>query len=244
MAWCPKCKNEYREGITVCADCGCELVDEAQLQERGKDDTAGLAEEEPEFMGEEPEVAACELRGEPPVLGRAEREPVLVYQSSSERAEENRSSAWLLLLLGIIGVGAVILGILGIIPLSLGNPYLFYGVMSAVFLLFIVMGAASMKNARIFAQKAESENTLRDAMVAWCRENLDEAGIDGELEDLTGLSEEILYFKRCELLKAKLNHQFLNLDQAFLESFIDNYVYDSVYGKAASDDNENIRNAG
>ena len=27
MAWCPKCKNEYREGITVCADCGCELVD-------------------------------------------------------------------------------------------------------------------------------------------------------------------------------------------------------------------------
>lgn len=27
MAWCPKCKNEYREGFTVCADCGCALVD-------------------------------------------------------------------------------------------------------------------------------------------------------------------------------------------------------------------------
>ena len=27
MAWCPKCKNEYREGFTVCADCGCELVE-------------------------------------------------------------------------------------------------------------------------------------------------------------------------------------------------------------------------
>lgn len=26
--WCPKCKNEYVEGVTTCADCGCELVAE------------------------------------------------------------------------------------------------------------------------------------------------------------------------------------------------------------------------
>lgn len=26
MPWCPKCKNEYREGIEVCADCGTPLV--------------------------------------------------------------------------------------------------------------------------------------------------------------------------------------------------------------------------
>lgn len=32
MAWCPKCKNEYQEGITVCADCGAELVDELPVE--------------------------------------------------------------------------------------------------------------------------------------------------------------------------------------------------------------------
>lgn len=28
MPWCPKCKNEYIEGVTTCADCGVDLVDE------------------------------------------------------------------------------------------------------------------------------------------------------------------------------------------------------------------------
>ena len=27
MPWCPKCRNEYVEGMTVCVDCGCALVD-------------------------------------------------------------------------------------------------------------------------------------------------------------------------------------------------------------------------
>lgn len=28
MPWCPKCKNEYVEGITTCVDCGVDLVEE------------------------------------------------------------------------------------------------------------------------------------------------------------------------------------------------------------------------
>lgn len=36
MAWCPKCRNEYVEGITTCADCGVELV--AELPEETSPD--------------------------------------------------------------------------------------------------------------------------------------------------------------------------------------------------------------
>ena len=32
MAWCPKCKCEYVEGVTKCADCGIDLVE--QLEEK------------------------------------------------------------------------------------------------------------------------------------------------------------------------------------------------------------------
>ena len=34
MPWCPKCRNEYVEGITRCADCGSELVDSLKEVER------------------------------------------------------------------------------------------------------------------------------------------------------------------------------------------------------------------
>lgn len=34
MPWCPKCKNEYVDGIAICADCGCTLVDSLEETER------------------------------------------------------------------------------------------------------------------------------------------------------------------------------------------------------------------
>jgi len=36
MKICPKCKNEYREGITHCADCNCELISEETQKEEKK----------------------------------------------------------------------------------------------------------------------------------------------------------------------------------------------------------------
>ncbi|MCR5720713.1 MAG: hypothetical protein K6F84_09105 [Lachnospiraceae bacterium] len=46
MAWCPKCRNEYREGIKVCADCGQELVETLE-------DTPGMI---PLYFGEEKDL--------------------------------------------------------------------------------------------------------------------------------------------------------------------------------------------
>ena len=298
MPWCPKCKSEYREGFTVCADCGSGLVDEEQFlkleEERAAAEqakrlelamqqAAGMAagkaggltareaerlaaeaesiedtawEEAPDFaMQEEADTDAGE-EGEAGMAAGLPREQAgegidaschepeadagqpkraagiqsaALYQDSTERANENRSSAWISLIMGSVGLVVIVLGILGIIPLHFSNPYLFYGVMAAVFLLFIVAGIVSMKNAKLFAKKAESENSLRDAMLAWCRENLRAQEVDGAIGVDGTESEEALYFKRFECIKAKLNYQFVNLDQCFLEKFIDDSVYDMIY---------------
>ena len=45
--WCPKCKIEYRKGVTVCADCGTELV------ERSGDETVDVCEMNDEKAADE-----------------------------------------------------------------------------------------------------------------------------------------------------------------------------------------------
>ncbi|MCM1186634.1 MAG: hypothetical protein NC251_08915 [Lachnoclostridium sp.] len=83
-----------------------------------------------------------------------------LYQNSAERAEENRSFGWVLLLMGIVGILVVILGIMGMISFRPVSSYLTYGVMSAIFILFIIMGAISMKNAGIFAYEKVYEKVF------------------------------------------------------------------------------------
>ena len=288
MAWCPKCKNEYRDGVTVCADCGCELVTEEQYDDllplvfgdeeqmnslkkylefnKLKGVTLRFSEEDgvyellvrnqdkgsasammkvffqQEAMAKEAEEGGTEVKesdssdfriSEEALTPTAEEEGKdvrpAVYFNNTERAEENRSSAWMLLIMGTVGLVAMILGMLDVIPLRLGNPYMFYGVMCTVFLLFLIMGVVSMKNAKLFAGKAESENTLRDAMTKWYQENLKADTIDAELGITEDVTEEVIYFKRVQLMKDKFNCQFLNLDQAFLEHYIDDEVYDAVF---------------
>lgn len=209
MPWCPRCKSEYRQGFTVCSDCGSALVEAEPIDEQTAD----------------PE-GAYEAAGPVHIL-KAEANRTL-YQSNSQRADENRSSAWVLMIVGALGLIVVMLGITEVLPLKMANPYLFYGVMGAIFVLFFVAGIVSMKNARVFIKKAESENSLKTTMLDWCRQNLDGQEIDKEIgSDAT--SEEERYFNRMEYLRERLNRQFMNLDQDFLEHFIDDQIYDMIF---------------
>lgn len=150
------------------------------------------------------------------------------YQDSSQKADDNRSSGWMLLILGILGLTIVVLGVTGVLHLRLNNPYLFYGVMGAIFLLFLVAGVISIKNASLFARKAESENSLRNTMLDWCREALHADEIDDQVKT-EDMPEEVLYFSRTVYIKDRLNQQFVNLDQDFLDQFVDDQVYGLIF---------------
>ena len=187
---------------------------------------------------------------EPEKMAAAEKTPLqppTVYENSAAKAEDNKSSAYLLLLFGVVGMIIMILGIVGVLPIQLSgtSKYMTYGIMSALFLLFIVMGMVSMKSYRIFAKKAESENSLRSTMEKWCLSHFEAGKLDGELfeqengcvseeapasvcEEWENMPEEEMYFKRVLLMKEKIQKQFLNLDEGFLEHFVDE-LYGEIF---------------
>lgn len=232
MSYCPKCKNEYREGFTVCTECQCELVD--SLEEPAIQEADVYLENESDQAKEE------EMREEetakPEMLPVKERPKdgykSGIYRNNAERAEDNKSSAWTLLSVGVIGIILLVLVMAGVIPLYFYGVtrFMVYGVMFALFILFIVMGMVSLRNSRIFAKKAESDSTLSDTMKEWCLENLKADVLDAELfgGDAAQMASELKYFKRNEELKRLLSDKFMNLDEGFLEDFVD-HIYEEVF---------------
>lgn len=221
MPWCPKCKNEYVEGIKVCADCGTELVDSLEIVETEE------AIEEENLTDDEKSAIEGFLADENPEDAEAENAVwSRAYQNSAQKAEDNKSSAYTLLFIGVIGLIVCILILSGVIPMyrnAATTRYLVCGVMSALFILFIVFGFVSMKTFKILSVKAKSEDSLLKEITKWCEENLTVEKIDEGLFDKEEMPEEQKYFARTDKMKKIIQDKFMNLEEEFLDHFIDDY---------------------
>lgn len=157
------------------------------------------------------------------------------YQNNAAKAEDNKSSAFTLLLVGGVGIVVIALCMTGVISLNLSetSKYMVYGVMGALFILFLVMGVVSMRSSKIFAQKAQTEDNLTEEITKWCltdlnKEMIDQMILDEDSEEET--SEEMRYFKRTEKMRNLINEKFLNLDEAYLEHILDE-IYSEIFEK-------------
>lgn len=279
MPWCPNCKNEYKAGYTVCADCGATLVESLEegkkavyfggenelyqisdfmrangmknteisydkkegtyellveaddvvaaqkmihvyLQKIAAPSEAKKQQEIHESYSEE-ELAAMKQMKEA-YIKEMERKP---YEDTAKIAEEYKSGADSLLIVGVVGIIALVLLHLGVIPISLPpfTKWMITGVMGFLFVVFVFMGIASRKSYANLKEQAGSDHDTKEDVIKYLKENVNPVEFDADLiTDDPGM--EILYFRRMEKLKAMVFSYVQGIDVSFAE-----YILEEVY---------------
>ena len=261
MPWCPKCKNEYKEGITVCVDCGSELVEsledmEIPLYFGPEEDLDKIinflnanqvfdvekryeeAEDTYELIvksKDKEEIKKLIRVFLKEMAPKEELESIIpkkkyieeVYEDTGKRAEEYKSGAYTLLLVGGLGILVMILINLDVIPLSLPlfTRILVTCVMGVLFLVFAFLGFSSLKTCKKLEAQAKKENSKEEEILSWAADTITKEMIDTSI--LTGQeSEEELYFKRIEKMRDMVKEAFPEEPDNFVE-----YLLEIIYGK-------------
>lgn len=266
MPWCPKCKNEYKEGFSVCADCGSELVH--SLDEKvpicfGKEEDIyemidflkandfdvpeirpakeeGLielfadkenadatkraiqvylkqvAEERAKEAGENGMADASLF----PQRRTSER---VVYESAKNKAENYKSGAYTLIVVGIVGLIVLLLINLKIIPIVLPEvtKNMLNIVLGGMLGLFVIMGFLSAKTAKQLRVKADDEEDVKEKILSYVKNNFNYDSSNDE-----NVSEEMLYFQRADAIRTMITEYQPDVDEALLEYLVDELYAD------------------
>ena len=160
------------------------------------------------------------------------------YVKNNDKASDYKSTGFLLTIFGGGGILFVLCTVIGLVPEYLGNPYLSYGVLFAVSVLFFVMGIISIRSAGIFETKAKSDHSLEKRILDFVEKELDSSEVD-EKAGITDSDEpEILFFKRTDCLKKIISNKFVNIDPDFLDNLIDEELYDQIFSEKSDDDSD------
>ncbi|MCR4807335.1 MAG: hypothetical protein K5857_06630 [Lachnospiraceae bacterium] len=156
-----------------------------------------------------------------------------MFQKASDKAENYRSGAYSLLLIGIGGLVFMILCVSGVIPINLpGSSRIVSGiVMTLVFLIFLAVGVKSLDDARKYQAMAAGEDEKTKEIHDWFISEYPKEAIDRAVfwsgEEESGIEED--YFKRYRYIKQVLAEKYDDLTPEYAEKIIED-LYNEIYG--------------
>ncbi len=146
------------------------------------------------------------------------------YRSTKERAEDHKSSAIMLIILGAVGLTVIILmatGVLNLVPITGLSAIVIYSIMGAFFVMFIIMGIVSAKTYMELKNLDSDETDITKDLDAFCAKNLTKEIIDAKVNPLIS-DESQEYFYRAEFMRQTILAAFPSANASFLEEYIDN----------------------
>lgn len=221
--WCPECKNEYREGITRCADCDVDLVDELPEEPAENIDLSALEGVIPDDVlaqmndtdtntvdSSELEEAANEIADNLKISKSN------VYVKNVDKYNDFKFSGYSFIGFAIIGLLFVLLNVLKVVEFLTTFSAI---IMTALFILFIIIGISSLITASRIKASIGEEETQIDKVKNWITEHFTEeyftALEDGEL------SEENQYFVYSDNMNRDIQKEFSEVDATLLEELTD-----------------------
>lgn len=243
--WCPKCKNEYREGITVCADCGCELVEDLSsvndLSDADSNSTENefaenrftgseSADSESENINENADGEAVDADENEASEQDVPKSVPAAYVPKRTKYEDNKSSALTFLIIGGIGVVLVILHVAGVINFNLStfSKYLTNIVMGAMFVIFLIVGIVSAKNCSRYKKEAAEEEAFTRQICSSFHELYTSDGIDNSC----GINEQMtsydLWNLRYHYIENQIADEYPDLADDYLE-YVTDKLYNEIY---------------
>lgn len=212
MPWCPKCKNEYVEGKTHCPDCDVDLVEKLTPEALTPYAEEIEIPEDYEFPEDfNPEEI---LRGpkEPPKMART-------FKSARERYADVRSSAYTFLFLGTVGFVVMALALAGVYELPFHDFALW--VMLLLFVVFLGIGFASLKNAKSIQSEITAEEEFIEKIRAWYQtEGCKQEQI---LNAASDKADEFQYFQLYDAIRRTLLIHFPEIDEALLDKLTSDF---------------------
>lgn len=287
MPWCPKCKNEYREGITECSDCKTALVDELAEEsiylpvmvclekdlayrfldylcysnissgkvsqdditfeysvsvskedfKQAKKLYSAFYEIEQEKQrkleredGESDDFAASAMNNNEDKIEnianqrmadelRAPKSASTVYVKREEKYKDILSTAYVFLIVGILGIAFVIINYIGIITF-INGPFS-YVLYSALFIGCLVAAILSFRSARTLKGQISSENSLTEEVNKWLQDNITKSSLLPAREE--GLSEEANFLNEINYMKKLVCDQFPSLQDSYADTLCEEY---------------------
>ena len=165
-------------------------------------------------------------------MGRGSRSAATnVYEDTAKRAEEYKSGAITLIVVGILGFIALAVLSTDLLPVRLyfKSQWIVYLVMGALFLIFVVGGIQSLRSGKKLEAQAAEENNDKKEVLEFLKERVDVAAIDARVIDPEGEdTTESLYFKRTSVLRMLIKQYFPDMDDVYMEHIIDE-VYSELF---------------
>lgn len=149
----------------------------------------------------------------------------LSYTRKGQKLEDAKSSSWLFIVFGVIGLLLILAVWLGIIPLNLAlyMKVLYTIVLGVLFVVFIILGVHYKRKIGSLEAETTAEEQQSEEIIQWITTEYPVETLD-TLIGADALPMEQLYFERYEKLASLIRERYGIEDEAYLD-----YLIEKIY---------------